>query len=109
MSLDRLPTHLWVGAALRNTSASGAFGAIIKRGEQTSGIVLLRINLLNRTSLLLIESRDLDGERIWHGPLGKDPIEDAEADAYIDRAIARDPDLWVVEFEDQAGRNPFDM
>lgn len=108
MPLDRLPTHLWVGAALRNAGSSGGFGAIVKRGEQTSGMVLLRINLLNQTSLLLSESRDFEGRHTWLGPLGDSPIDDPDVDAYIERAIGRDPDLWVVEFEDKTGANPFD-
>ena len=35
-------------------------------------------------------------------------LSNADADAYVDRAINRDSDLWVIEVETRDGENPFD-
>ena len=39
---------------------------------------------------------------------GADPVAQEVADAYVDRQVARDPDLWVVEFDSPDYLPPFD-
>ncbi|MGH1404418.1 MAG: DUF1491 family protein [Alphaproteobacteria bacterium] len=104
----RLPVHLWVEAQLAPLNARGIFYYIQQKGEQNSGIVLLKLNGLKGVCHLLIQQRNLDGEMGWMNVLGKDLVEEADADQYIQRATMRDPDLWVIEVEDQNMDNPFE-
>lgn len=66
------------------------------------GIVLQKISDMSGKCRLLIQQRDLDGKLTWVNALDCEIAEEREADSYIKRATARDPDLWVVEIEDRS-------
>jgi hypothetical protein len=108
LSDDRLRTELWVQAHLRLCSANATPAALLRRGEPERGTVLLKLNEIEAGCRVLTQARDLDGQLGWLAALGGKLVPEAEADAYIARAIDRDPDLWVIEIEDRSGRNPFD-
>lgn len=108
MTDDRLPTHLWVGAGLARCSAAGIPAAVLHRGERMSGVVLVKITRIEEGARLLVQQRDLDGVLGWVPALKTERVPEVDADAYIDRARSRDPDLWAVEIEDPSGTNPFD-
>ena len=105
---DRLPTDLWVRAHLRRCFAAGVAAYVIRRGDRHGGTVLLKLNRLEQGCEVLSQTRDLDGRLGWMPAFAAGPVEEREADAYIDRAVGRDPDLWVVEIEDREGRHPFE-
>ena len=104
----RLPTDTWVMAHVRRCIAEGIPAYVARRGDATGGTVLLKINRLDLGCVVLTQARDLDGRLGWLGALDGAAVGEAEADAYIARAVGRDPDLWVVEIEDRAGRHPFE-
>lgn len=104
----RLPVHLWVEAQLKPLNDRGIFYYIQHRGEQNTGTVLLKINGLSGQCSLLIQQRDLNGKLGWMHALRKERVEERDADQYIQRAISRDPDLWVIEIEDRDMNNPFE-
>ena len=108
MPRDRLPSALWVSATVRKVTADGGFGAVVNKGEAESGSLIVRLNLLDGTSRVLTETRDIDGNLGWLPPLGAEPVSDQDADAYVARAVGRDPDVWVVEIETRSGDNPFE-
>lgn len=103
-----LPTELWLDARLRALNAAGISYYIIRRGAYASGIVLLKINGLNGACRLLIQQRNFTTDKLeWAAALKEEIVAEGEADAYVARAVARDPDLWVIEIEDRGMSNPF--
>ena len=97
----RIPTHVWVEAEIRRLSDSGVGVYVAARGDKTGGMVLQKIGNLDGQCRLMGLQRDLLGKLVWINALQDDVVEEREADAYIKRAIERDPDLWVVEIEDR--------
>ncbi len=108
MSDDRLPTELWVQAHLRRCFAAAIPAVLARRGEPDRGTVLLKLNQIEAGCRILTQARDLDGRLGWLAALGGQLVPETDADAYIARAVERDPDLWVIEIEDRSGRNPFE-
>jgi hypothetical protein len=108
MSDDRLPTHLWVMAHIRRCIADGISAVVARKGDATGGTVILKLNQLDQGCRVLSQMRDLDGRLAWLPQLKGALVPEADADAYIARAVARDPDVWVVEIEDRDGRHPFE-
>ena len=105
MSEPRLPTQFWLMAEIKRCNAQNIPAYLMRRGDAERGTVLLRIDGFERGYRLLVQARDAAGALGWLEVASGLPA--AEAAAYVDRAVARDPDLWVVEVEDREGRNPF--
>lgn len=105
----RLPTALWVNASLHHLTLKGIPFYIVNKGAHSGGTVLLKINGLERGCILLTQQRDLmTGKLGWMHALAEENPEEGAIDAYIRRALDRDPDLWVIEIEDREKRNPFE-
>ncbi len=104
----RIKTEYWVHAHLRRCAIAAVPAFVVRRGDNERGMVLVKINTLDSGCRVLTQARDLDGQLGWMAALDGTLAPEAEADAYIARQTARDPDLWVVEIEDREGRNWFE-
>jgi len=105
MTEARLRTQILVGAAVRQGATLGVVVTVAKRGEDDRGAVLIKLNQHPGGCTVLVQERDLEGELLWRRAVTQQP--ESDADAYIAKALKRDPDLWVVEIEDRAGRHLF--
>lgn len=111
----RLKTALWVAAYLRRCEIEGVFGVLRRRGAEEAGAVFVRINRLDGTSDLFgpaPQSAFAAAEgaaRAFTACLAGLPSADTEVEAYLAREVKFDPDVWIVEIEDRAGRNFLDI
>jgi len=108
MEPPRLKTSLIVQAALRVSSLNAIPMVVARRGDGDAGTILVKLNQLDLGCTVLAQTRTPKGELAWLKATGEQPVGEDTADAYIARQVKRDPDLWVIEIEDRAGRPVFD-
>ncbi|MEL7090130.1 MAG: DUF1491 family protein [Pseudomonadota bacterium] len=103
----RLTARFWVDAYLARLRFADIPAFVVAHGDDTGGAVLVKLNTLDGAAVLYQRSFDLMSDtRVW-AELS------AGAEADVDAAVARqrgfDPDLWVIEVEDRAGRHLLDQ
>jgi hypothetical protein len=102
----RLTSDLWVAAYLARLRQAAIPAYVTARGDATAGAVVVKLATLDGRARALERQVDFasDGRR-W-GLLAEGA--EADIDAVLARARSRDPDLWVIEIEDRAGRTLLD-
>jgi hypothetical protein len=110
----RLKSSIWVAAYLRRCQTAGVFGAVRRRGAEEAGAVFVKVATLDGNAMLYVpapqtvydDSRPI--ERIFT-PMSPQPVPETSVEARLVREIKFDPDAWVVETEDRAGRHFLDL
>jgi hypothetical protein len=111
----RLKSGMWVAAYLRRCDVEGVFAAVRRRGAEEAGAIFIKVNRLDGTGTLYTpapqtefdEARPV--ERFFTAAVGREkPASDADIEARLVKEIRFDPDVWIVEVEDRAGRNFLD-
>ena len=98
--MARLKTELRVTALIRRAQVAGAFAAVLRRGDPDAGalwVILRKSGALFRYT----EAMGMSGAREWYQD---GPFEEADMHLKTNKAVDRDPDLWIVEIEDSQGR-----
>ena len=99
----RLTTEFWVQAYLARLRMSGIPAFVTSHGDNTAGAVLVKLNTLDGQAQLFQRGFDLLADtRKWEVLANG---AEADVDAAITRQRGFDPDLWVIEVEDRAGRH----
>ncbi len=104
--MTRLASEIWVAAYLARLRLAAVPAFIVRKGDGTAGAVLVKLNTLDGSATCYQRSFDIEsGERQWV-VLAEGP--EAEVDRKVARQRKFDPDVWVVEVEDRAGRHMLD-
>jgi len=105
----RLKAEIWVKAYIRRCQHEGAAAVLARRGDEDAGAIYIKVSRLDGTALLfgpapagLADARE---ERHWVPCLDRAPVTEADADAYLQRQIDFDPDIWIIAVEDGRGRH----
>ena len=110
----RLKSGIWVAAYIRRCQIEGAQAMLRRRGADEAGAVFIKVARLDGTAEVygpapqstFDEARPAD--RAFVHSLTTEAATEADAEAYLARQIKFDPDIWIVEVEDRAGRNFLD-
>ena len=104
--MTRLTTEIWVAAYLTRCRLATIPAFILQKGDHTAGAVLVKLNTLDGQACCYQRSFDLmSGERQW---VVLSEGDEADVDSSISKQKSFDPDLWVIEIEDKAGRHLLD-
>jgi hypothetical protein len=108
----RLKSEIWVKAYLRRCRVEGADALLVRRGDADAGAIYIKVSRLDGTAAVfgpapagLDEARE---DRRWEPCLKGGPAAEAEVDAFLERQIGFDADIWIVAVEDRAGRHFLD-
>jgi hypothetical protein len=107
----RLKSAIWVAAYLRRCQVEGLFAAVRRHGADEAGAIFIKVNRLDGTADLygpapqtvFDEARPSD--RAFSPSLKSQPASEPDVEAFLARETRFDPDVWIIETEDRAGRH----
>ncbi|AML51254.1 MULTISPECIES: DUF1491 family protein [Falsihalocynthiibacter] len=104
--MTRLTADFWVAAYLTRLRLKDIPAFVTSKGDITAGAVLVKLNTLDGQAEVFQKSFDLmTGERAW---ISLSKGDEPGVDEAIKKQCSFDPDLWVIEVEDRAGRHLLD-
>jgi hypothetical protein len=110
----RLKSAIWVSAYIRRCNGETAFAVVRHRGAEDAGAIFIKLNRLDGTAELFgpAPQSAFDGahpsDRAFSRFFGPDPVPDEKVEERIVRELRFDPDAWIIEVEDRAGRHFLD-
>src|SRR5215813_10457328 len=111
----RLKSAIWVAAYVRRCNGEGAFAVVRRRGAEEAGAIFIKLNRLDGTAELFAPAPQAvfdeahPSDRAFTRSLGEAPVPEAKVEERLAREIRSDPDTWIVEVEDKAGRHFLDQ
>jgi hypothetical protein len=105
----RLKSEIWVKAYLRRCAVAGIDAGLLRRGDVDAGAIYIKVSRLDGTAALFGPAPagmdEVHEERRWRACFDREAVTEADADAYLERQIEFDPDVWIVSVDDSQGRH----
>lgn len=108
----RLTTVIWFAAFRNLESKRGAFVTAVKTGAQQAGAIFVVHNHLDGTASLYGPAPQAIFDEPQSGRQFEKVLERSvtiDVDAYLEKQIAFDPDLWIIETESGEGDPSLDL
>jgi len=110
----RLKSAIWVAAYIRRCHTEGAFAAVRRRGAEEAGAIFVKLNRLDGTAELFgpapqsVFDDAHPADRLFSRCHGEQPAPETKIEERLARELRFDPDAWILEVEDRAGRHFLD-
>ena len=95
----RLATSIFVSSLIRRGQSERGFGAVLAKGDETAGSVLVFLNEKGRNQQILERVLQPDGRYLWQGISGQAVEDEGEFSRLLERRRSADPDLWLIELD----------
>ena len=110
----RLKSNIWVAAYIRRCQTENIFAVVRRHGADDAGAIFVKLALLDGRAMLFTpapqsaydESRP--SERAFIAAAAEPQPEQA-VEERLNKEVRFDPDVWIVELEDRAGRHFLDL
>lgn len=99
MTEARLASHMLVAALVRQAFASGDFAAILRKGDEMSGAILLVAREKGANPRLFERFPTMEKGVQWQEIQPQSIDNEEKLNEYLVRRADRDPDIWIVELD----------
>jgi hypothetical protein len=107
----RLKSAIWVAAYIRRCNIEGAFACVRRRGAEEAGAIFVKVNRLDGTADLFCPAPQSlfedarPSDRLFVRCFPGEPMLEGKVEERLARELRFDPDVWIIEIEDRAGRH----
>jgi hypothetical protein len=95
----RVTSQVLVSSLLRRVQAEGGFGAVLAKGDETAGAVLVILTRRGVRCAVLERLLQSDGAYAWQDNGRAAGEDEAAFRAWLDRRRRAEPDLWLIELD----------
>jgi hypothetical protein len=95
----RLTSAILVSALLRRAESEGGFGAVLTKGDETAGSIVVILLERGGNPRILERVLQADSDYVWAPSPTQPSASGEEVPAFIVRRRRFDPDSWFIELD----------